>query len=774
MISLRPGRKGRLLAGPTTTAAATAATDPLLEALGASPARTAAPAREYPSALRRLVSNTMLSMGGQAVTWLSTLILTMAYGRFLGDVRFGQLYFAITFVALIGFPLEFGFNQQLIRDVAQMPEKASRYLWSTLTLKFSLWFVLYGGIVGAAWLLGYDGRERSVVAICGLTLLFTGIASTFGSLHYAVQRAAYPVIGTIIEKGLDAGVGVAVLSHGYGVRTMAAILLVAAGCNAVWQAAWFFRFSGVHFGLDFAHARSLVVAGLPFLMYGVLGVIYYRIDTVLLSLMTSTAVVGWYGAAYRLFDTLCFLPNVVIMVILYPVFSRYSVTSEQNLKIAVEKTMSYLMFIAIPIATGLVCAAPAVIGFLYHNPEFVNTTPALQALAPGLVFLYANSVVVSVLMSTQREKKVTLMAAVALVFNLAVNLLLIPRIQHVGAAIATSATELLLLCLGVTLLPRKFVPWRSLVAIGKSLIASIAMAGVILAMDRSLLVEILPLAALVYLGLSAALGTIPRQDLRALYVAFRHRAQPDAAGDVATVAIMPPEDEVYGGTSDPTPLPEGNTDGGRGLGTRDRGIARGVVPRARQAVRGVVAGLRYVATAAIRYATSHIIAHIPSFTIRHAWYRHVLGWYVAPTASILMGQRVQMAGLRTSGRRVSIDRGTIINHGCFIYTTGGLMIGQNVSISSGVWLVTGSHDVNDPEFRDHYRPIVIDDHAWIGVRATILAGVTIGRGAVVMAGAVVTRDVPPFAIVGGVPAKVVGERKLREPAYEIAYRPLFE
>ncbi|HEU5439754.1 MAG TPA: acyltransferase, partial [Ktedonobacterales bacterium] len=94
--------------------------------------------------------------------------------------------------------------------------------------------------------------------------------------------------------------------------------------------------------------------------------------------------------------------------------------------------------------------------------------------------------------------------------------------------------------------------------------------------------------------------------------------------------------------------------------------------------------------------------------------------------------------------------------------------------SSGVWLVTGTHDMNDPDFRDEYKAIVIDDYAWIGSRATILAGVTIGRGAVVMAGAVVTRDVPPFAVVGGVPAKVVGERKLKDPAYRIAYRPLFE
>src|SRR5579883_1742709 len=171
--------------------------------------------------------------------------------------------------------------------------------------------------------------------------------------------------------------------------------------------------------------------------------------------------------------------------------------------------------------------------------------------------------------------------------------------------------------------------------------------------------------------------------------------------------------------------------------------------------------MKRILVAVIKYATNHIISHLPSYTLRHAWYRHILGWRIGPKAAILMGQEVQMAGLRTSGKRVSIGKGTVINHGCFLYTTGGLLIGNNVSISRGVWLVTGSHDMNDPRFPDFYKPIA-------------LGGVTIGEGAVVMAGAVVTRDVPPFAVVGGVPARIITERRLYNPAYQLDFHPLFE
>jgi acetyltransferase-like isoleucine patch superfamily enzyme len=168
--------------------------------------------------------------------------------------------------------------------------------------------------------------------------------------------------------------------------------------------------------------------------------------------------------------------------------------------------------------------------------------------------------------------------------------------------------------------------------------------------------------------------------------------------------------------------------------------------------------MKTLLAAATKYATNHVIAHIPSHTVRLAWYRHVLGWRIWPGASM----------------KVSIGKGSVINHGCLLYTTGGLVIGENVSISAGAWLVTGTHDMNDPLFPDRYMPIAIGNYAWIGTRATILAGVTIGEGAVIMAGAVVTRDVPPYAVVGGIPARFISQRTQQNFSYELNFCPLFE
>jgi acetyltransferase-like isoleucine patch superfamily enzyme len=109
-----------------------------------------------------------------------------------------------------------------------------------------------------------------------------------------------------------------------------------------------------------------------------------------------------------------------------------------------------------------------------------------------------------------------------------------------------------------------------------------------------------------------------------------------------------------------------------------------------------------------------------------------------------------------------------------LYCTGGVKIGRNVNVSDGVVIITAKHDVNSPTFEATYEPITIEDWAWIATNAIVLAGVTIGEAAVVAAGAVVTKDVLPYTVVGGNPAKVIGERT-RQPFNYVpgGYHPPF-
>lgn len=161
----------------------------------------------------------------------------------------------------------------------------------------------------------------------------------------------------------------------------------------------------------------------------------------------------------------------------------------------------------------------------------------------------------------------------------------------------------------------------------------------------------------------------------------------------------------------------------------------------------------------IHYLYNNFITYIPSHVIRNIYLKCF-------KCTIGKGTRIDLTTYILPISRLHLGMHTHINRGCLLRAAGGITIGNNVSISYKCNIMSGSHKVNSPTFESEHKSIVIEDYVWIGVGATILKGVTIGQGAVVAAGSVVTKDVPPYAIVAGVPAKVIGERS-KELKYTI-------
>lgn len=123
--------------------------------------------------------------------------------------------------------------------------------------------------------------------------------------------------------------------------------------------------------------------------------------------------------------------------------------------------------------------------------------------------------------------------------------------------------------------------------------------------------------------------------------------------------------------------------------------------------------------------------------------------------------------------KLTIGNNSIIGNDAMLDARNGITIGDNVSLSMGVWIWTMEHDPQDPWYGGVGGPVIIEDYAWVSCRVVILPGVTIGKGAVVAAGTVVTKDVPPYAIVGGVPAKIIGQRT-KDLKYTLNFHKAFQ
>lgn len=161
------------------------------------------------------------------------------------------------------------------------------------------------------------------------------------------------------------------------------------------------------------------------------------------------------------------------------------------------------------------------------------------------------------------------------------------------------------------------------------------------------------------------------------------------------------------------------------------------------------------------------VGHIPCHFARRFVYR-------LAGVKIGKGSTIHMWCNFFEPRGVSIGEDTIIGDHAFLDGRAALTIGNHVDIASQVLIYNSKHDIHDPEFRAVSEPVEIGDYVFIGPRVIIQSGVRIGRGAIVAAGAVVTKDVPDFTIVGGVPAQIIGERKVKNLQYKLGRARLFQ
>ena len=170
---------------------------------------------------------------------------------------------------------------------------------------------------------------------------------------------------------------------------------------------------------------------------------------------------------------------------------------------------------------------------------------------------------------------------------------------------------------------------------------------------------------------------------------------------------------------------------------------------------GALERARYLARHLIVFGANRVVGQMPGHAVRLAYLRYALGWSIGERSSVHHGLKI------FGGRgRVRIGDCSTLQMDCLVVGAGmaDLTIGNRVAIAYRASLIMGGHDVYSPTFAGITGPITIEDYVFVGSGAMILLGVTLGEGTVVTAGSVVTKSTPPYSIVRGNPAQVVGRR----------------
>jgi O-antigen/teichoic acid export membrane protein len=429
----------------------------------------------------RVARNLGALAGGQLVTWTMTLVWTLIVPRALGPVGLGILVSAQSVAGVLGIVLGLGTRQYLVREIVLLPHEGSKLVGTALVLRLMLAPLVGIAAVLWAYFAHYSHEATVVLYLITAMTIFTLMAEPMQAGFQAIERMKYLALADVINKSAQSVIGIALVLVGLRTVGIAASMATIAGCVVVLNVVWLRRFLSIDVKTSGQRLASMTKESFTFWAFGLFAFIYFWIDTIMLSLMTPSHVVGWYGSTMQILQTLMFLPVLVSTAWLPRLVNAASVGHRQLVTLA-RTPVDGVLVISVPIAAGTALIARPLIHVVY-GPAFAHAVPVLMLLACCIPPLYLNIMLAQVLLAEKRQAVWTIVMAAAAIVNPLFNLFLIPYTQRhygngaIGAAISLILTEVLMDAVGFMLVGRHVFTRSSIRRCALAILASAGMWG---------------------------------------------------------------------------------------------------------------------------------------------------------------------------------------------------------------------------------------------------------------------------------------------------------
>ncbi len=460
--------------------------------------------------VKRIFKNTSILFTAQIVNYILAFFYTIYLARYLGVSDFGILTFGISFTTIMGVTADLGLSILAVREIARDKSISSSYTGNLIVIKLVLSSITMGLIALFMNLFNYTTQTIQVVYLLGLWMVFTSFTQLFYSVFQAYEKMEYQSIGTILYSILlFSGVFYGILSN-FSIQWFALIYLIVSGVVLFYTIfIYLARFPRPNLQVNWNFWKSKLTLALPLSIASIFSTIAFRVDTVLLSLFQGYIVVGLYTAPYKIIEVLLFIPSVYSAVI-FPVLSRFHVSSKESFQLIYVKSIKYMIILGLPIAAGVTILSQDIILLLYQS-AFSGSVMALQILIWTVPLLLLTTSFGIILISMNKQVLAIRLTFIYMVFNIGVNLVVIPQFSYLGAAVVTVLTELVNFIMLFYYLSKFIckVPLHKL--IWKPAIATIIMSLFMISVHLNIFIMVL-LATAIYFALIILFKTFSKGD----------------------------------------------------------------------------------------------------------------------------------------------------------------------------------------------------------------------------------------------------------------------
>ena len=405
------------------------------------------------SQIRTIFNNMGWLMISQIVASVCGFIWTVLMARYLGVEKYGLFGFATSLTGILAITVDLGISTHIVRHIATDYDSAPHYLGNAIPLKsiFAIGTIILTLIV----LILMKSDELTII----VTLLFTiemiirSFIGLFNGTFQAFEEGKYQgIANTTLHLILLIFILISIFAN-FGIIGIAISYILA---NAIVLGYMYYALkknvTKPKFDLDIEFCKKITRYSLPFAVTSLLYIIYYSIDVVMLQNMVGSYATGIYNATYKLISVLTLFYSVYTAVI-FPVMSRFFKDDESMLLISFEKSIKYLMMVIIPIAIATMFYSLDIIQLIYGN-KYDPASSVLSILIWTVCLLFVSGACNTLLNASHKEVAVTKIYTIAAIFNVILNLFMIPYLSYDGAAITTVLSDILIVIIQIYIIYR--------------------------------------------------------------------------------------------------------------------------------------------------------------------------------------------------------------------------------------------------------------------------------------------------------------------------------
>ncbi len=461
---------------------------------------------------QKIAYNALFSTGARIIEVVLALVIIGLTTRYLGDGGFGDYIIVITFVYIFSVIADLGLYSIVVREISREGADEEKIVNNAFTLRFVAGFFILSSAFFVSLIFPYSEIVKlgiGVAAIGFWILSNTQVLMGLFQKHLAMDKVAVAEIsGRIIQLlfvwtciKFDLGFLYIIFSIFLGAIFNFALILFFTS-----------KYVKIRLRFDFKFWKKLLKQAYPLAISAILVLIYFKLDTIFLSVMKPREDVGVYGLSYKILENLIFFPAMIVGLTM-PIMSRYIFTDRNRFKSVVQRTLNFLFIAVVPMTFGTILISDKIIKLIGGESGFYDSPLVLNILMIALGFIFLGALFSNIIIAANKQKQLAQIYFVGMIFNIITNIIFIPKYSYFGAAITTVATELLVTALMIIVVYRalRFLP--SFAILFKAVVASLLMASALYYFNYLNIFYLLILGAVVYLPTIYFLGGISKKEI---------------------------------------------------------------------------------------------------------------------------------------------------------------------------------------------------------------------------------------------------------------------